>query len=67
MRFIGRDEFAAQRRGALERGDRDLAPAVDEALAHWGEDRWFTPILDAARDLFLLTAETEGANEAVSD
>lgn len=64
MKFVAdRIEFAAQRRAIMERGDEDLAPVVTEALAAWGQDRWWAPILEAAGRLFDLTAESEGVRD----
>jgi hypothetical protein len=47
-----RDAFAARQRGVLERADAVLAPAVDRALAHYPDGQWWTPIVDAAEQVF---------------
>jgi len=64
MIFVAdREQFAAQRRAVLTRGDDDLSPAVDDALAQWGQERWWAPITEAAGRLFDITAEAEGVRD----
>jgi len=64
MIFVAdREQFAAQRRAVLTRGDDDLVPVVQAALAHWGEGDWFADIITAAGELFDTTAEAEGIRD----
>lgn len=48
-----REEFAAQRKGVLERADTALLPVVRSALEHWApKSDWWTSILAAAEPIF---------------
>lgn len=48
-----REEFAAQRKGVLERADTALLPVVRSALEHWApKSDWWTSILSAAEPIF---------------
>lgn len=51
-----RESFAAQRRTALEEGYDALVGPVTEALEGFGAENWFSPILQAAVDLWERTA-----------
>ena len=58
-----RDQFAADRRGVLSRGDDRLRPVVLAALSHWGQGSWWNPITAAVLDLGADVAMDEGAND----
>jgi hypothetical protein len=60
------ETFAAQRREALERGFDTLAPAVQDALRAFGGQDWFTPILDAAIEVWNETQNAEGSDVRVT-
>lgn len=64
MIFVAdREQFAAQRRGALVRGDERIGPVVTAALADWPSDHWWDAIVEAAGRLFDVTAEAEGVRD----
>jgi hypothetical protein len=51
-----REEFAAQRSTALEEGYDTLVGPVAEALGQYGAENWFSPILQAAVEVWERTA-----------
>ena len=53
---FSREEFVADRRGVLDRGDDRLRAVVLEALGHWGQSRWWSRITTAVLDLAADTA-----------
>lgn len=60
---FSREEFVADRRGVLDRGDDRLRAVVLEALGHWGQSRWWSRITTAVLDLAADTAMEEGADD----
>ena len=69
MRTLGfsLEQFAADRRGVLDRAEQYLAEAVASAIARWGDAHWFEPILQRAEDLFDRSfVEEAGGGEAIT-
>lgn len=49
---MDRVEFAASRRGRQDQAIEDLLPKVEQALANYGEEFWWRPLLRQTRLLF---------------
>lgn len=56
---VSRETFAAERKQVLTDAATDLRPHVKEALSRVGLPSWERPVVDAALDLFDLTARAE--------
>lgn len=62
-----RETFAAQRLGVLTEAAELLTPAIEEALARYGRENWFSAIVDAASEVWQMTAEDEGSPSEVPE
>lgn len=60
--MIPRLEFAAARRGVLDRAEGVVRPVVAEALSHYGQRLWANPIMVVASDLFRQMVQEEGGS-----
>lgn len=53
MKLFARDEFTAQRKGVLDRGEAKLLPVVEHALEQWSpKGQWWEPILPVAESVY---------------
>lgn len=62
-----RESFAAQRDGVLTEAAELLRPAIREDLARWGDENWFSRIVEAASEIWRVAAEDEGTAAVAPD
>jgi hypothetical protein len=60
------EQFAAQRRRALEEAFDALAPSVEDALNAFGTSEWYMPIVATAMDVWNATQEAEGTSVPIT-
>lgn len=60
-----RETFAARRLDGLTEAAELLTPAIELALADYGSENWFSPIVDAASEVWSMTTEDEGGRSEV--
>jgi hypothetical protein len=62
-----RETFAAERSEALTEAAGLLMPSIRADLERWGAENWFSRIVDAAIEVWTMTAEDQGSDIGVTD
>lgn len=62
-----RETFAAERSEALTEAAGLLTPSIRADLERWGGENWFSRIVDAAVEVWTMTAEDQGSDVGVTD
>jgi hypothetical protein len=62
-----RETFAAERSEALTEAAGLLTPSIRADLERWGGEDWFSRIVDAAVEVWRMTAEDQGSDIGVTD